>query len=43
MHALVQAIALRGLDTIADLNAEAMINRATIAEALAYRAMPLLV
>jgi magnesium chelatase family protein len=28
--------------TIADLNAEAIISRATIAEALAYRAMPLL-
>ena len=28
--------------TIADLNAEALISRATIAEALAYRAMPLL-
>jgi len=28
--------------TIADLNAEATISRATIAEALAYRAMPLL-
>ena len=27
--------------TIADLNAEAIISRSTIAEALAYRAMPL--
>ena len=29
-------------DAIADINAEAIISRATIAEALAYRAMPLL-
>ena len=28
--------------TIADLNAEAIISRATIGEALAYRTMPLL-
>ena len=72
MHALVQTIAFRGIDTtpadvlkedahfdlpialgwliamgvvspnaIADLNVEAIISRATIAEALAYRAMPL--
>ena len=67
MHALVQTIAFRGIDTIlvevqvhianglptiaivgladkavADLNADATISRTTIAEALAYRAMPLL-
>ena len=73
MHALVQTIAFRGIDTIpagvvkegahfdlsialglsiamgvvlldaiADLNAEAIISRAAIAEALAYRVMPLL-
>ena len=78
MHALIQTVAFRGIDTtpinvqvhianvlpaiavvglankavaepresvarfIVDLRAEATISRATIAEALAYRAMPLL-
>ena len=50
MHALAQTIALGLLiamgvvspDAIADLNAEAIISCATIAEALAYRMMPLL-
>ena len=50
MHALVQTIALSLLiavgvlspDAIADINAEAIISRATIGEALAYRTMPLL-
>ena len=50
MHALAQTIALDLLlamgvvspDAIADLTAEAIISRATIAEALAYRTMPLL-
>ena len=50
MHALVHTIALSLLiamgvvspDAIADINAEAIISRATIGEALAYRVMPLL-
>ena len=50
MHALVHTIALSLLiamgvaspDAIADLNAGAIISRATITEALAYRAMLLL-
>ena len=39
---LLIAMGVVSPDAIADLNAEAIISRATIAEALAYRAMPLL-
>ena len=39
---LLIAMGVVSTDAIADLNAEAIISRATIAEALAYRAMPLL-
>ena len=39
---LLIAMGVVSLDAIADLNAEAIISRAPISEALAYRAMPLL-
>ena len=39
---LLIAMGIVSPDAIADLNAEAIISRAPIAEALAYRAMPLL-
>ena len=38
---LLIAMGVVSLDAIADLNAEAIISRATIAEAPAYRVMPL--
>ena len=39
---LLMAMGVVSPDAIADPNAEAIISHATIAEALAYRAMPLL-
>ena len=39
---LLIAMGVVSPDAIADINAEAIISRATIGEALAYRAMPLL-
>ena len=39
---LLIAMGVVSPDAIADLNVEAIISRATIAEALAYRAVPLL-
>ena len=42
MHAQIHLIALRGIETIADLAGDDRVGRAALAEALAYRAMPLL-
>ena len=42
MHAQIHTITLLGIETIADLACDDRVGRVTLAEALAYRAMPLL-
>ena len=42
MHAQIHTNAFQGIETIADLAGDDRVGRAALAEALAYRAMPLL-